>query len=185
MAMFARADQLEIKCELGGSHVRPRRNPADPDSEFVTVWGVDCSPCERGHLSTDPHWSKSRHRIPLTPDQEEDARAAMQEAAHVRNQLELIRARREAEEYRSLVATGEIAGLDPDEVVITGSSEVVSPGSGDVSVTTETDWGASYRALGVKDLRDLSRERGLPVSGTKAELVDRLAESDQQAMAAR
>jgi hypothetical protein len=181
MVLFARSDQLEIKCERGGSHVRPRRDPADPQSDFIPIWGVDCKPCEGGHLRQDPHWSKSRHRIPLTPDEHEEAQAALKEAAFVRGQLELARARTEAQQYREMIATGELAGLNAEDVVITGASEVVSGGPGGAPVTTETDWGASYRGLPVKDLRDLSRDRGLAVTGNKADLVARLAEYDQQA----
>ena len=35
-----------------------------------------------------------------------------------------------------------------------------------------------YEELTVAQLKDILRERGLPVSGKKAELIDRLAEDD-------
>lgn len=184
MVMYARSDQLEIKCEAapGASHVRPRRNPADPESDFMPVWGVDCRPCEQGHLRDDPHWSRSRHRIPLTPDEEEEAQQALQDAARIDSQLKLIEARTRANQYRDAVASGELSGLTEDDIAVTTSADVVQAGPEVPAPRASADLGAPYRALTKKELSDLARDRGLPIAGTKAELVDRHAEHDRQAV---
>jgi len=64
--------------------------------------------------------------------------------------------------------------------VITTSSEVVSASVPVNGEAPEPDPAASYRGLTVKDLRDLARDRGLPVTGSKDELVGRHAEYDRQ-----
>lgn len=181
MAMFARADVLEVKCEArpGSSHIRPKRDPHDPASEFVHVWGVECRPCEVGHLSQDSHWAKNRHRVPLTPDEELEAQSALQDAARMEAQLKLIEARERQREYRAAVASGQLDGLDePDDVVITTGS--TSPDAPEGTGSPVADAGASYRPLLVKELRELARERGLPSTGSKSDLVARLVEYDNK-----
>jgi len=177
MVVYARSDQLEVKCEArpGTSHVRPRRTK-DPDSEFVPVWGVDCRQCETGHLKNDPHWARTRHRIPLTPDEKEEAEQAIKDAAHMDAQIKLMEARQRASHYRELLSTGELdAGAD--EPVITSAEDAVGS-SPVVTETLQADPGASYRGLTLKDLRDLAREREIPVSGSKQDLIDRHIEYD-------
>jgi len=172
MVLFARSDQLEVKCEArpGTSHVRPRLT-RDPDSDFVPTWGVDCPPCERGHLKNDPHWARTRHRIPLTPDEKDEAEQAIRDAAAMDAQIKLMEARQRSAHYKELLATGELdAGAD--EPVITGAEDTVASAPV-VTETLQADPGASYRGLPVKDLRDLARDRGIPVSGSKQELIDR------------
>jgi len=180
MVMFARSDQLEIKCEArpGTSHVRPHKTK-DPIDGFVSVWGIDCPACERGHLKDDPHFARNRHRIPLTPDEQEEAEQAVRDAAAMDAQIKLMEARQRQQQYRELVATGEL-GASLDEPVITTSSEVVSASVPVNGEAPEPDPAASYRGLTVKDLRDLARDRGLPVTGSKDELVGRHAEYDRQ-----
>lgn len=176
MVMFARSDQLEIKCEAvpGTSHVRPRRDPRDPDSEFVGIWGIDCKPCETGHLSRDSHWAKNRYRIPLTPDEEDEARHALEDAARMDAQLKLMEARERQREYREAAAAGQLDGLaDPDDVAITTAADNRSPEGAVAVLTRPADVGASYRAMTVAELRTLARERGLPVTGSKTDLVAR------------
>jgi len=179
MVMYARSDQLEVKCEArpNTSHVRPHR--AGPDSDFIPIWGIDCPTCEKGHLKSDPHWSKSKHRIPLTPDEEAEAKHALEDAARMDSQLKLIEARARAEQYRSAVASGELSGLNDDDIIVTGPGEVVSDGSPAVPEDSRADLGASYRALTKEDLVSLARDRGLVVSGTKDVLVDRHVEYDR------
>jgi hypothetical protein len=94
MVMYARSDELEIKCEArpGASHVRPHKT-RDPESEFVAIWGIDCKPCESGHLKANTHWAKNRFRIPLTPDEEQEARDAIDDAARMDAQIKLMEAR--------------------------------------------------------------------------------------------
>lgn len=177
MVLYARADQLEVKCDAapGSSHVRPRRDARDPHSDFVRVWGVDCPPCERGHLRQDPHWAKSRNRIPLTPDEEAEAQAAIADAARLDAQLKLMEARERASQYRQAAADGRLDGLeDPDDVAITTGSTPASPPV--VTETLRADPGASYRAMTLPELRKLARDLGLPVTGNKSDLVARHVE---------
>lgn len=178
MVMYARSDELEIKCEArpGTSHVRPHKTK-DPLDGFVETWGVDCKPCERGHLKTNPHWAPTRHRIPLTPDEQAEAEAAIQDAARMDAQIKLMEARERSRQYRELAASGELDQL-AGEPVITTASDVVSGGHGEAGDELSADAGASYRGLTVKDLQSLARDRGLQVSGTKDELVARHTEYD-------
>lgn len=145
----------------------------------MPVWGIDCGPCEKGHLKNDPHWSKSRHRIPLTPDEEDEGKQALADAARIQAQLEMIRARKERQEYQAAVASGELAGLNDDDVAVTTASDVVSSEPSVPSPRASADLGAPYRALLKKELSDLARDRGLPITGNKDELVERLTEYDR------
>lgn len=177
MVLYARSDQLEVKCEArpGTSHVRPRKTK-DPDSEFVSIWGVDCAPCERGHLRNDPHWARTRHRIPLTPDEKDEAQAAIEDAARMDAQIKLMEARERASRYRELMASGDLDS-GAEEPVITGTEDTLESAPV-VTETLQADPGASYRGLTLKDLRDLARDRGVPVSGSKQDLIDRHIEYD-------
>lgn len=175
MVMFARSDELEIKCEAvpGTSHVRPRRDPHDPDSEFVGVWGIDCKPCETGHLARNPHWAKNRHRIPLTPDEKEEAQRAIEDAARMDAEIKLMEARERAATYRDALASGRLDSMPPDDMAITTAADNRS-GEGAVAVLTRpADVGASYRAMTLAELKKLARDRNLPVTGSKTDLVAR------------
>jgi len=76
----------------------------------------------------------------------------------------------EAQELGGGEAGGGWGGQDEDEVGALGGQGLQEAGGGGGAE-------ADYAALRVVDLKALLRERGLPVSGRKAELVARLAEA--------
>jgi len=176
MVLYARQDILSVAPSggCGRSHNRPILSE-DDDGEitYVPVWGINCKPCE-SILNDDVQWSKSRHRIPLTPDQVQELADAKEEAERTL-QLEQLRKIREDAQLRAqqaAVATSdEVAGVAP---VITGREDGPSGGSANSTGSTAADYGA----LSKTDLKDLARNRGLPVGGTREDLIARHVEHD-------
>lgn len=179
MPMYSRSDVLEVKCEArpGTSHVRPRRGDGEP----IPVWGVDCPPCERGHLVKDPHWAKTKGRIPLTPDEKEEAEEAVREAARLDSQLKMIEARERLARVREYQESGELMAVSDEDVVVTTADDNRNDAGvpDKPAVSSSADVGASYRAMTKPDLADLARDRGMAVSGNKDDLVSRHVEYDQ------
>lgn len=175
MTIFLRSDLLEFPCRKvpGTSHVRPRKANGDP----IPVWGVDCPPCEVAEAS-NPQVSRSRHRIPLTPDEEDEAREAQKMAEAALHQQQIMLARQAAEAAQSVRLGGLEPTLDADDVAITTSADNVSGDTGRPAATAPADHAASYTPMTKADLVELARDRGLPVTGTKAELVRRHADHD-------
>ena len=59
--------------------------------------------------------------------------------------------------------------------------DLMPPGSSGESSDPADDGPADYASYPIRILRDLVRDRGLPVAGSKAELVTRLEEHDRVA----
>ena len=178
MVMYARSDVLEIGCRKvpGTSHVRPRKTNGEP----IPVWGVDCPPCEVAEAS-NPQWSKSRYRIPLTPDEEEEAEEATRMAEAALQQQQLAMARQAALAAQQARFGGALEPeTDPEDMAITTSADNVTAAGGvEAGTAPQRDIAADYAALGKTDLKELARDRGLPVTGTKDELVARHVQFEQ------
>jgi hypothetical protein len=179
MVMWARSDALEIGCRKvpGTSHIRPRKENGEP----IPVWGVDCPPCEVAEAN-NPQWSRSRFRIPLTPDEVEEAAEAVQMAEAALQQQQLAMARQAALAAQQARLGGALEPqADPDDVAITTSdSNVDAAGSVEGAPPAgQRDIAADYTALAKTDLKELARDRGLPVTGTKDELVARHVQFEQ------
>lgn len=180
MTIYARSDILEEPCRAfpGSSHVRPRRANNEP----VPVWGVECTPCELA-LAADPRWSRSRFKIPLTPDEEQEAQDALQQARVLQQRLELERARQaNAELMQSRNAM--LADIAGEDVVVTTAADNRRPGPPDAPVTPARNYAADYGGMTRAELAGMCREFGLPTGGTKADLIGRLADKAQKLVAA-
>lgn len=175
MTIYARSDILEEGCRAypGTSHVRPRKASGEP----IPVWGIDCPPCEQ-ILSADPRWSRTRFRIPLTPDEQEEAEEATKMAEAALHQQQLMLAR-QAMEAAQQVRFGNLEPTVPDgDLVITTAADNVSGRSAAVPAAAKRNPAADYGGLTRAELAGLCRDHGLPATGTKAELIARLAEHD-------
>jgi hypothetical protein len=176
MTIYARSDILEEPCRAfpGTSHIRPRRASGEP----VPVWGVECTPCEQA-LAADPRWSRSRFKIPLTPDEEEEAQEALQQARVMQQRLELERAR-QANNELAASRNAMLTDLMNEDVVVTTAADNRGPVPPQVPVPPQRNYAADYGAFTKAELTELLRERGLSVAGTKAEMVGRLADDARE-----
>jgi len=183
MTMYARSDVVRIRPEggCGIPHVRPVRKK-DPDTgevlSYIPIWGIDCPQCE-AHLGADPQWSKSRFRIPLTPDELEELEEQRQLAEAALEQQRQMLAQQALAQTQTL--RGAQPAIDPDDIAITKSGEGVEDGGDGTSPGAGQQAGAraeDYAALTKSELKDLARERGLTVGGTHADLVQRHVEFD-------
>ncbi len=77
-----------------------------------------------------------------------------------------------------LVGPGAVAAESVAESVVVPGPQ---PGSTPPGNSGESSAPADYDAHPIRVLRDLVRDRGLPVAGSKAELVARLTEHDEMA----
>lgn len=180
MVLYARNDIQSVSVPQGvGGCGNEHKRPAKSDGSPVPIWGIDCPGCEN-HLNNDVHWSRSRYRIPLTPDEEQEAQEAKELAQAAMQQQQIQVARQMAE--AALVARGAVPEIDPADIAVTGSEAV--PGSPEAA-GGQRDRGAlvesakaNYAALGKQELKELARDRGLVLSGTKEDLVARHAEHE-------
>lgn len=184
MTLYARNDIIRVSVPggCGNPHTRPASGKLGPDGEtlLVQVWGINCPPCET-HLNDDVQWSKSQYKIPMTPDEEQDAEdeRTRHEAAL---RYEQTRMARESYDRRSREAPESVQAVDPTEIAVTGpESASVSPESvGGVPAASNA---GDYGALDKVALKNMARNRGLSVSGTKDDLIARHLEYDQKAAA--
>jgi|SRR5580692_2533219 hypothetical protein len=183
MTIFARSDVLEEGCRAfpGTSHIRPRKKNGEP----IPVWGINCQPCELA-LAADPRWSRSRFRIPLTPDEELESKEAQRLAEAALHQQQLMLAR---EASNAAMAARFGHGLEPmiddEDIRITTADDNVSGDRPAAPVTVPANRAADYGGLTRAELAELCRDRSLPATGTKADLTGRLAENDALALATR
>ncbi len=168
MVLYARSDVVGVALPpeygCGSGHTRP---------EGAKTWGIDCPPCE-ARLAGDPQWSKSRFRIPPTPDEEEEAKELKERADAALERARLQEAREAAATERARLAN--FREEDDGDVVITGSE---GSGGSSTSVKTATR-PADYSALTKTDLKDLARDRGITVGGTREDLIARHLEHDSR-----
>jgi hypothetical protein len=176
MVLYARSDVIRESATeppggCGYPHERPLIDSKNPDKGYVAVWGIDCPPCE-ARLHDDVRWSKTRHRIPLTPDEQLEMQEAKEAAqAMIQQQQILLAQAAQAEAQRARVTSPQ--GDDTDAVITKSGASPVAP------VNEEApSGGADYSALRVSDLKDMARERGLGVGGTKEDLIARHLEYD-------
>jgi hypothetical protein len=176
MTIYARSDILEEPCRAfpGTSHIRPRRASGEP----VPVWGVECMPCEQA-LASDPRWSRSRFKIPLTPDEEAEAQDALQQARVMQQRLELERAR-QANMELAASRNAMLTDLMNEDVVVTTAADNCGPVPPQVPVPPQRNYEADYGAFTKTELKELCRDRGLSVTGTNPELIARLAENARE-----
>jgi hypothetical protein len=176
MVLYARNDIQAQTCYAGGpSHRRPQKGNGEP----VPVWGISCPECEAA-LNPDPRWSPSRYRIPLTPDEAEQAKEAKELAQAAMNQQQILVAQKMAE--ASMTQRGAVPEIDPTDVAITGPEAAdVAPGDADGQPDLAARVAAakaSYVALSKAELAGLARDRGLATGGTKDDLATRNAEHE-------
>jgi len=170
MTLYARNDiQLHYDPENGHRHSRPTKGDGTP----VPVWGISCPDCER-KLSTHPAWSPSRYKIPLTPDEQQAAEDERDAAQRAMQQQQMLLA--QAAFNAQMAAKGAVPEDNPDDIAISTDPEPETPA--DLATKAVLSQASDYEVLTKTDLKDLARDRGLPVSGTHAELVTRLAEFD-------
>lgn len=172
MVMYARSDINSIHdLTPGHTHARPKKL----NGEHFPTWGIDCPPCE-ARLQGDPNWHRSRHRIPLTPDEQEEARDAQAAAEAALHQQQLMLASQAL--TAQMAAKGAVPDGNPEDVYVSKPGE--DDDSPAVPQVVPAKTGYDYSALAKTDLKELARDRGLPVSGTSADLVARLTEYDNQ-----
>jgi hypothetical protein len=180
MVLFARSDVIRVNPGgCGNPHQRPvkSRDPDSGEETYVSTWGIDCPACER-ILHDDVQWSKSRFRIPLTPDEIEEQKDLKEQADAAAERARMQRARDDA--AAAMAARGTQSDIDPADMAITGPE-----GSGGAYVNAEgqsvaASSAADYNALSKAELKDLARDRGLPLAGTKDDLVVRHVEHDNK-----
>lgn len=168
MVLYARND---IKSHSSNGHVHVR--PVKPDGTPVPIWGISCPQCER-QLASHPAWSASRYRIPLTPDEAQeasDAKAAAEAALH---QQQMLLAQQAI--TAQMAAKGAEPVTDPADIAVTGNDSLPAT---DVVAASPSPSASDYAAMNKADLKDLARDRGLPVSGTLADLVARHVDYDK------
>jgi len=173
MTLYARNDiNAHHDTVTGHSHSRPRKG----DGTRVPIWGIDCPPCERS-LSGNPAWSPSRYKIPLTPDEEAEAADAKEAAERAMQQQQLLLA--QSAVYNQMAARNAQPDINPDDLAVSTSSDAAPPGPAQPAVTGPTleTIKADYATLTKTDLKEACRERQLTVSGTREDLIDRIAES--------
>jgi len=171
MVLFARNDIRSFH-NPASNHTHSR--PAKGDG-FVPLWGIDCPPCEAA-LTGNPAWSPSRYKIPLTPDEAleaADAKAAAEAAIH---QQQLMLAQQGV--MAALASKNIGPEINPEDIAITSETDEPSPSVEAPAGPNRETMKADYRVLSKPDLKDLAKERGLAVSGTVDELIDRLVDSD-------
>lgn len=165
MVLYARNDIQTHLGPNGHRHARPIKGDGTP----VPIWGIDCPPCElllQGH----PAWAPSRYKIPLTPDEQddlEDAKAAAEAALH-QQQMALAQQALIAQ----MAAKNAQPDIDPEDVQVT--SETTNPVPADPASSGPEVAASDLAVLSKADLKDLCRDRGLPVSGTTQDLINRL-----------
>ncbi|HUN38476.1 MAG TPA: SAP domain-containing protein [Trebonia sp.] len=172
MVLYARNDiNAHHDMSTGHSHSRPRKS----DGTRVPIWGIDCPPCERS-LSGNPAWSSSRYKIPLTPDEEQEAADAKAAAESAMHQQQLMLA--QAAVTNQMAARNAQPDINPDDLVVSSDPEE-QPASVKAAATAimVEQVKADYATLTKTDLKDVCRERNLTVSGTREDLIDRIAES--------
>lgn len=179
----------ELNCPPCESYLRGDNKP-----KVIKVIGGDKNksiPSRMDHVAdSDPHWSSTPETIPATPD-EENVHARRNEVAT--QQLQLLQAS----------AAAKAAGFDipPEAVwlleqklggtVLQGTIECVDGHSNPGGTKFCSECGVdmkvrvkvpgfeveknSYEGLSIKDLKELCRVEGLPASGTKKQLIERLS----------
>jgi len=173
MVLYARNDiNAHHDTVTGHSHSRPFK---DDGITRVPVWGINCLPCERA-LSGNPAWSSSRYKIPLTPDEEQEAADSKAAAEQAMQQMQMQLAH--AAMVNQAAARNAQPDTDPDDLAITSDPDASTSGpaqAGKSGVTLDTIK-SDYATLTKTDLKDMCRERNLTVSGTREDLIDRIAE---------
>lgn len=170
MVLYARND---IQGHHSGATGHVHRRPLKGDGTPIPVWGIDCSACE-AELHGHPAWSASRYKIPLSPDEEQeaaDAKAAAEAALH---QQQMLLAQTAL--INAAAARGAAPQDNPEDVAITSGDDSRAAPEDPAPAGSSGD----YDALNKNDLKDLARSRGIPVSGTREDLIARLEEQDQE-----
>jgi hypothetical protein len=172
MTLFARQDILAHQStNTGHTH----RRPAKKDGTPVPVWGIDCPDCE-AELEGHPAWARSRYKIPLTPDEQEEAALAQAAAEQAMHQQQLMLAQHATiQQMAARNAAPQVA--DEDFAISTGDDS--GEDGGDDPAVTDVE-GADYSAMTKNDLKELARDRGLVLSGTREDLLARHLEHDQK-----
>ncbi len=165
MTLYARSDVQAIAIgDAGHSHARPKRKDGNP----VRRWALDCVVCEKA-LDDDILWSKSKYDIPLTDEEEKEIEQLNKQANAAMERERIAQARALAEGAN--VQRREEAD-DPDDEPVTEETEP------EPELTVEPV--ADYTTMTKDDLKQVAKQRGLPVGGSKDDLVRRLAEYDDQ-----
>jgi hypothetical protein len=172
MTLYARQD---IQLHMSGATNHRHRRPTKQDGTPVPVWGIDCPSCE-AELDGHPGWARSRYKIPLTPDEIEDAETAQAAARQALHMQQLALAN------QALVAQMTAKNIEPEipdgDLAISSSSEMDD--DDDAATSVEGSSSADYSAMNKNDLKDLARDRGLVLSGTREDLIARHVEHDQK-----
>src|SRR5580692_124310 len=112
MVLYARNDiNAHHDTNTGHTHSRPRKD----DGTRVPIWGIDCPLCERA-LSGNPAWSSSRYKIPLTPDEEQEAADSKAAAEQAMQQMQMQLAH--AAMVSQAAARNDRPDINPDDLVI-------------------------------------------------------------------
>jgi hypothetical protein len=176
MVLYARSDIIREQ-PVGGCgkpHIRPViGKDNNGEDQLAPVWGIDCPPCE-AVLAGRVTWSRKRHQIPLTPDQEEEAEGARQMAQAALERQQALAAQKVAELGLRNAQAGD-DGIDPADVHITSAEDGDGPSENEENPSGGMD-PSDLRALDKSALKQMAAGRGLPVGGTKDDLVSRLAE---------
>lgn len=173
MTLYARQD---IQMHMSGATGHRHRRPVKGDGTPVPVWGIDCPQCE-AELAGHPGWARSRYKIPLTPDEQEEAALAKAAAEQALHQQQLMLAHQAL--LSQAAARGAEPAISPEDLAISTSADA-DDGLADEDESPQ-DAAADYSAMNKNDLKDLARERGLVVSGSREDLLSRHLDYDQKA----
>lgn len=171
MTLYARSDVQAVA--LGGvdhTHRRPLRKDGTP----VRRWGLDCATCEP-MMDDDNLWSKQKHRIPLTVEEEQEIQE-LNDAANAALERERIAAAKALAEGVAKHRENGGDEDDPDDEPFDADAEMRATASKDATPAVQID----YAAMQYNDLNKLAKERGLEVGGKKPELVERLERHDAE-----
>lgn len=172
MTLYARSDVQAVA--LGGvdhTHRRPLRK----DGTAVRRWGLDCATCET-MLDDDNLWSKQKHRIPLTEEEEQEIQE-LNDAANAALERERIAAAKAlAEGVAKHRESGGDEDDDEDEPVNSDDDKKPAPEVSQPRNEPQID----YHQINYNDLNKLAKERGLEMGGKKDELVERLERHDAE-----
>jgi hypothetical protein len=173
MTVYARSDVMSVALSkhhggCGAVHARPVTHGAP-----ATVWALDCRACE-DHLRGDPRWAASPAEVPETPDEirireEREKKGELDRSANLETAVQSLAASQDGMQ-RLLTIMATMLANNPAM-----AQALAAANSGDTPGATASAPAEDLAALPLDDLKARARQRGLPVSGSRAQLLDRLA----------